>query len=290
MKNIFRTIIYLMVIALFCVSCDEDETTFVPLDFPNEAFVALENTSSIEVLESTTKPVEIVVFYANTLGEHNSEITADFEISGSGVEGTHYTIQGNKSKLSFPPGVFTDKVIIIPIDNNEEDGDKKLTFALSNSTAAVGYPGPDGFGKSIDITLTDDDCAFLFADLDGISWIGTDNASGSQGPNPTQITTSFDGTNLLMKGIAYGWLTNTNYWNEVVVADAPVIVNMDPISGEFTISQQYLCDTTWQGNPQPTYEISANGQYFSCLHKMIVNYTLYQSGGVLVRYTETIEF
>jgi hypothetical protein len=288
MKNIFNSIIYLLVMALFIVSCDEDETTYEPLNYPSDSFVAIETGDAV-VLESSTDPVVINVFYANTTDGHTSAVTVDFQISGNGVEGTHYTIKDNKTQLSFPPGVFNDNITIIPIDNVVEDGDKLLTLTLTGSSASIGYPGPDENGKSVNITFTDDDCSFTFADLDGISWIGTDNASGSQGPNATQITTLFDGTNLLMKGIAYGWLTGS-YWDEVVVADAPVIVNMDPISGAFTIAEQYLCDTTWLGNPQPTYSISANGQYFSCLHKMIVNYTLYQGGGILRQYTETIEF
>jgi len=65
---------------------------------------------------------------------------------------------------------------------------------------------------------------------------------------------------------------------------------MDPVTGVFTIAEQYLADTTWNGSPQPTYRISAYGQYFSCLNKMTVNYTLYQNGAVLRQYTETIEF
>ena len=92
-----------------------------------------------------------------------------------------------------------------------------------------------------------------------------------------------------MEGIAYGWLTNTNYWDEVVIVSNPVIVDMDPVSGVFTIDEQFLATTTWNGGVQPDYSISANGQYFSCLHSMVVNYTLYQ-GGVLRQYTETIEF
>lgn len=295
MKNILKSIIYLLFIAFALVSCDEDETTFEPLNYPSDSFVAIE-TGDVEVLESTPQLIIINVFYANTEEGHTSDVKVDFQITGNGVEGTHYTIQDNKSQLSFSAGVFNDKIVIIPIDNATEDGDKLLKFELtssSSSSANIGYPGPDGFGKSINITLTDDDCSFTFADLDGISWIGTDNASGSQGPNATQITTAYDGTNLLMEGIAYGWLTGS-YWDEVVVADDFVIVDMDPISGAFTIEPQYLCDTTWLGNPQPTYYISATGQYFSCLKKMIVNYTLYQdgitAGDILRQYTETIEY
>jgi len=65
---------------------------------------------------------------------------------------------------------------------------------------------------------------------------------------------------------------------------------MDPITGAFTFDEQYLADTLWLGNPQPTYSISGDGQYFSCLQLMVVNWTLWQGGGILRQYTETIEF
>jgi hypothetical protein len=290
MKKIFKSLIYVTVIAFFAVSCDENDTVFTPLSFPEDAFIAFEDASPITVLESNTAPIEIIVNHANTLANATTAVTVDYTItSETAVKGVHYTIAGETNKLTFAPGELNAKIIIIPIDNLMEDGNKVLNITLTNSLVAVGLPGPDALNKSIVVTLTDDDCAFTFADLDGISWIGTDNASGTQGPNPTQITTAFNGTNLLMSGIAYGWLTSS-YWEEVVVDSDPVIVVMDPVTGVFTIAEQYLADTTWNGSPQPTYRISANGQYFSCLNKMTVNYTLYQSGAVLRRYTETIEF
>ncbi len=290
MKKIFKSFIYIAVVAFFAISCDENDTVFTPLSFPDDAFVALEDASPITVLESNTTPIEITVNYANTLANATTAVTVDFTISSdTAIEGVHYTVVGSSNKLTFAAGELNAKIIIIPIDNLMEDGNKVLNIALTNSSVSVGLPGPDSFNKSIVVTLTDDDCAFTFADLDGIAWIGTDNASGTQGPNPTKITTSFDGTNLLMNGIAFGWLTS-GYWDEVVVDSEPVIVIMDPVTGVFTIAEQYLADTTWNGGPQPTYSISANGQYFSCLNKMTVNYTLYQGGAVLRQYTETIEF
>jgi len=290
MKKIFKSLIYIAILSIFVISCDEDETTFDPLNFPADAFVSVEG-SSVAVLESSTNPIEIIVNYSNSTEGFTSEISVDFSITSSnGIEGTHYTIEDNKTQLTFPVGVFSDKIVIIPIDNLMEDGNKVLNFTLDNAPVTLGFPGPDGLGKSLSVTLTDDDCAFTFADLDGISWSGTDNSSGDEGPNATQIVTSFDGTNLLMDGIAFGWLTNTAFWDEVVVESEPVIVVMDPVTGAFTIDQQFLANTTWLGDPQPTYSISATGQYFSCLHSMVVNYTLYQSGGIRRQYTENINF
>jgi hypothetical protein len=291
MKYIYKSLLYFTVIALSVISCKEDDTTYKALSFPQDAFIAFESSADINVLESTTSPIVIEVDYANSTEGTTSEVSVDFTItSDNAVEGVNYTVVDNLTQLTFPVGVHKANIVIIPIDNSIEDGDKVLNITLTNSSVPLGFPGTDSSHKTLSVTLTDDDCAFTFADLDGISWIGTDNATGNEGPNPTQITTSFDGTNLLMDGIAFGWLTNTNYWDEVIVDSAPVIVNMDPITGEFTIDEQYLADTTWNGSPQPTYSISATGQYFSCLQSMVVHYTLYQGGGVLREYTESIEY
>lgn len=288
MKNIYKNLVFLIAIALFISSCDEDKTTYDALNFPEDAFVAL-GIGNIEALESTTAPIEIVVNYSNTVAGATSDISVDFTItSDNAIEGVHYTIADSKAQLNFPKGIFSDKIIIIPIDNAEEDGDKVLNFSIVSAPVTVGYPGPSSSGTTISITLIDDDCIFTFADLDGISWIGTDNASGDEGPNATQVSTSFDGTNLLMEGLGFGWLTG--YWSEVVVADAPIIVTMNPVSGQFTISEQYLSDTTYDGDPQPTYSIKATGQYFSCSQRMVINYSIIQEGNILRSYIETIEF
>lgn len=289
MKKIIKKIIYITMIAVFTTACDTDETVYNALIYPEDSFVSIDG-GDVTVLESDEEPIVIQVNYSNTVAGSSSEVTVNFSItSDTAIEGVHYTIEDNRTSLNYPVGDFVDTIIIHLIDNDEEDGNKVLTFTLDDANASLGYPGPTPSGTSIDINITDNDCAFTFDDLNNISWIGNDNASGGEGPNSTQIVTYFDGTNLLMEGISYGWLSGS-YWNEVVVAEVPVIVDMDPITGVFTVDFQYLCDTTWLGNPQPTYSIEASGQYFSCTNVMVVNYDLYQGGSILRSYTETIEF
>lgn len=292
MKTLYKLSFIIAITSFLVISCDTDDTTYETLNYPSDSFIALQ-TGSISVLESTTTPIEIIVFYANTTNGAKTAVSVDFSItSTNATEGVHYTIADNKSSLDFPVGTFSDTVTILPIDNLTEDGDKVLNFSLGSSSVKVGYLGPDTSGTSTTITLVDDDCAFTFADLDALSWIGTDNAPSGQGPNATQITTAFNGTDLLMEGIAYGWLTNLDYWAEEIVDSFPVIVDMDPVTGKFTIDEQPLCTTFYDGSIQDPYSISATGQYFSCLHSIVVNYKLYQEGGTgtLREFTETIEY
>jgi hypothetical protein len=289
MKNIYRSLLFVTLLSASITACDEDKTTFEPLSYPQDSFVNVDS-DNINVLESSTIPIVIPVNYANTIAGATSDIVVDFEItSDNAVEGTHYTIQDNKSQLSFSKGTFTDTIVILPIDNAEEDGDKILNFSITSAPVTLGFPGPDANGTAITITLTDDDCGWSLTDLDGAPWTGQDNSTDGDGNFSTQVTTSYDGTKLLMEGLAYGWLTGS-YWDEVVIDSEPLIVDIDPVSGVFTIAEQYLCDTTWNGAPQPTYSIVGSGQYFSCLKQMVINYDLIQGGGVLRSLTETIEF
>jgi hypothetical protein len=153
----------------------------------------------------------------------------------------------------------------------------------------LGYPGPDGLGKSMTVRLQDDDCGFSLEGLGAATWSGEDTVPASQaGPNQSMITTSFDGTNLLMEGLGYAWLTDTGYWDEVVVVSNVVIVTVDLTTGTIDIPLQALCTATWNGDIQPDYSISATGIYTACSKTMVLDYKLYQGGSVLREYSETI--
>jgi len=46
MKKIFKSLFYITIMALVVISCDEDETTFNTLNYPEDAFVAV----TVEIL------------------------------------------------------------------------------------------------------------------------------------------------------------------------------------------------------------------------------------------------
>jgi len=289
MKNIFKLLSVIFIIAVTIVACDEDETTYNALSFPDDAFLRFEATSA-SVIEAATTPYAIVLNYSNAEEAATSEITIGFTItSDNAVEGVDYTLIDGKTQFTFAPGVFSDKIEILPINNTIEDGNKELNITLNSSSSNLGFPGPDGNGKSLTLTIQDDDCAFSIESISSGNWSGVDNVPASQaGPNDSQITTSNDGTNLLIEGIGYGWITDTAFWNEVVVVSHPVIAQIDLITGDMIIDQQPLCTTTWLGDVQDDYSVRATGVYTSCTQTMILNYDLIQGGGVLRSFSETI--
>ncbi|WP_405606825.1 hypothetical protein [Polaribacter sp. Asnod1-A03] len=284
MKKILTII---AIVALF-ISCDESKETIDTLSFPTDSFVSFSDTS-ISVLESNTEIIDVVLNLSTSKDAATSPTTVSYTItSENAIEGVHYNILDGKTSFDLPAGIFSDSLQIQPIDNSDEDGDKVITITLTDAPVGLGFPGPDGIGQTINLTLQDDDCAFSLESLGAAAWSGADNATGSEGPNASLIQTSFDGTDLLIEGLSYGWLTNTGYWDEVVVVSNKVIVELDLITGAINIPLQELCETTWVGDAQPPYSIEATGIYTSCSETMVLNYNLYQNGAILRSYTETI--
>jgi hypothetical protein len=285
MKKIFTIV---AAIALF-IACDESKETIDSLSFPSDAFVSFD-TTTISVLESEAATINVVMNLSNSAAAATAETNVGFTISSdNAVEGVHYTLVEPKTSFNLAPGVFQDALKFKSIDNTDEDGDKVITITLIDAPVTLGFPGPDGLGKTITLTLQDDDCAVSLEGLGAATWSGEDSVpSGEAGPNASVITTSFDGTNLLMEGLSYAWLTDADYWNEVVVLSNPVIVTVDLETGAIDIALQPLCTATWLGDVQPLYEISATGTYTACSETMVLDYTLYQAGAVRRQYSETI--
>ncbi len=285
----FKYYIGLFIGLAFLISCDEDETTYEPLSYPANAFISIP-TSEYSILEDSATPIEIKVEYANSSSAHNSTVTSGFTItSDDAVEGVDYTIVDNKSSVRFTNGDFVDYIQIQPLDNGLQDGDKTLTLTLDNGNVTVGYPDGSGNKSSATITLLDDDCDIVLADLDGIVWKGADTASDNEGPNPTQIVTAYQSNTFEINRIAYGWITGT-FWQEEVLTNGNVVAVIDTNTGNFTIDEQYLCTTTFNGSLQPDYSIRATGKYYPCQQEMVVDYELIQNGAVLRSYTENINY
>lgn len=280
-----KKFIYLLLLLVFITSCSEKDMEYNNLNYDTTKYVVF-SSSELSVNELVNEPIEIEVLYA--VAGNIGNVSIPFSISSSAVEGVDYMVMDNKTSFDFSDGNLTDSVFIMPIDETEASGDKILTFTLGSSPVDIGYPGPDSLNAELVLTIIDNDCPYTLQELADATWTGTDNATGSQGPNASQIVMYYDGTTFSMEGIAYGWLTNPGYWDEVVVNSFPVVVDFDTVTSTFTIDEQPLCTTTWIGSPQPAYSIMASGGYDSCSETMTINYDLIQGGGILRSYTETI--
>ncbi|MCG1035711.1 hypothetical protein [Polaribacter sargassicola] len=283
-KYFYKLIILFLSISVF-TSCEEDDKNL----YTGDSYISFGTVTSSSQLESSQNSI-VITAYASIPNIQN-DITVDFEVVNEQGTSSDYIIVDGKSQFTFGPDKYTDTIEIMPIDNYDEDGDKIITFTLTSASdgSSVGLPGPDANSKSYTVTFNDDDCAFTEEELGAATWSGTDNVSGSYaGPNASQIITSHDGSNLLLEGLGYGFLTDTDYWNEVIVDSYPVVADIDPITGVVTIDLQPLATTTWLGDDQPAYSVVGTGQYVACSETLTISFDIYQGGGVLISITETL--
>lgn len=284
MKNFIKIIIPIFAIAFVLFSCEGDdmaEQNFMTFD---QDAIHFEETS-YSVIESSSEVIPVIAFYSSA--NHDSDVTANVSIQGNSAD---YNLVDSDLSLNFPAGVYSDTIYVSVNDNFETDNDRDIVFSFDSvsSGANIGFPGDEAIGSTYTLTVVDDDCPYTLEELGNATWAGTDNVPGNQaGPNQSMITTSFDGTNLLMEGIGYGWITDTDYWDEVVVVSTPVIVQISE-TGSVTIDLQPLCETTWLGDPQPAYFVQGSGIYESCSERFTINYDIVQGGGVLRSFTEVI--
>lgn len=247
--------------SLGVIACDEDETVYTPLNFPDEAFVAFEG-GAVTVPEGSSDDIVIKVILATV--NQDANVTVDFTISSSNaVLGTHYEIVDNKSQFSIATGEYSDDILIRMIDNTDTDGNKELKITLTGNSAGanIGYLGPDALGSTLNLTILDDDCPLqLVGEYTELAEVEAFNVGGlttvekiEAGANPNEYW---------ITGI-YSELFN-DFWGEVFqggFGNEGLVLMIDNGDGTVTIPCQYMGQTL----PGPwDYWISGTGTYSSC--------------------------
>ena len=94
---------------------------------------------------------------------------------------------------------------------------------------------------------------------------------------PSEIETTLVDGKLYMNGLAFGWFQG--WWSEVIVTNEPVEVIIDEETGAVTIAEQFYITSTYNGDPQPAYNIKATGTILNACEKtMEINPVFVQSG------------
>ena len=227
MKNKFIQIFSLFLTLGFLTSCHTESDNETNL-YSGDSYISFGTVSTLSALENSTSPVTLTAYAS--VPNITSDISVDFTITPDNASASDYSVVGNKTSFTFGPGKYTDEIQILPVNNFDEDGNKILNITLSSTSSehTLGFPGPDSNGKTIVVTFLDDDCAFTYQEIGDATWSGQDTVPATQaGPNESQITTSYDGTNLLIEGIGYPWITDTAYWDEVVIVSHELIATID---------------------------------------------------------------
>lgn len=242
MKKIFKLFILVIAVALGFTSCDEDEVTYEALSFPEDQYIAF-TTTAVAVDESTTAPIVVTAQYVHA--DSSADASVGFTISSpTAVEGVDYIVVDGQTSFSFPAGVYTDTVTIMAIDNAVLEDDKVLTITLGEADVRTGAPGPDSLGKTMTITLLEDDCSREEAlrPYEG-TYSGTDNC----GAYASQVRLVLPcGTGITIKGLGYPWL-ESSYWGETVITEYDAFITIDAVAGTVDIPNQLYVATDYQG-------------------------------------------
>jgi len=148
MKNVIRNLslgLALMGVLTF-YACDDEDPTPVPveLSFSSAAVSIGENEGQVDVTIDFSRAAEVATSFQVNVG-------------GTAEYGTDYTttpaVVGGSANISVAVGETSKTVSITPIDNNEVEGNKTVTFALSTMEQGVEL----GATTQLEVTIVEDD-------------------------------------------------------------------------------------------------------------------------------------
>lgn len=271
MKKI--TYLLLLTMLVFVFNNCTKETTFTE----NVNYVSFEVQSPTIIVEKNgSTDTDVHLYTTQTTG-------ADRTFA---VEVIPASTTANASAYSVPatvtvPANSNDGILTVTVSDNE----------LSNAPVTLGLkvtPSSEVFiGNQAKLKIQKH-CPLNINDFVG-TYSGNTPKDG-----PTQVVTSLDANgNLQITGIAVGWMTG--YWGEVITSMATLPMVVDPYSGSFTIALAPYMETTYNGDVQPGYSLSATGILNACEGKMYLYYNLEQAGTSFIptyanqaRFTEII--
>jgi hypothetical protein len=268
MKKLSYKISTFLVGILFMVSCaDNDIPIYDTVNGQTLAQFSLTSAVLGTPEEGASVDVDVTVT-TKTDSERTITVAAD---PSSTATPDQYEI----SNLVIPAGSYTGTITItsnfnaIPesgtsvlvLNLTDVSGSNDIVFA--NSTLNVEF-----FRK----------CPIVLADFVG-TWSGTGSWSEIFGYTSEIVTTLDSDGNLLMNGIAFQWFQG--WWGEVIITNEPVKVDVNLETGEFVIEDQFYITSTYNGAPQPTYNLSATGTFLNpCEKTMEIFPTFNQEGFV----------
>jgi hypothetical protein len=203
-----------------------------------------------------------------------------------------YNLAADFSEIVDFNGVYTDLDLSLNFNQKGIINDQMITYGAGLNTGVVGnlcltpiiakiIKVGNSFTVEPVLQINNSLSETYLQDIGDGTWSGSVVPDANGFETASTITTSFDGTDLTIEGIAQSWITDPNYWEEVIVDSEPVIATIDPATGAFTVEYQYNCRATWNGSIQPDYYVTVDGFYFACTDTIEMNYSLYQGGSLI---------
>jgi hypothetical protein len=255
------------------------------------------NNCSDEV--AGTKDINYIAFQVNTptiIVEKNGSTSTDIHVYTTQVASSDRTFSVKVVATSTTANATSYSVpATVTVPANSNDG--KLTITVSDTdlgvdpvTLTLEFVASDGLFTGSKTTLTiQKHCTLNINDF-----VGT--YAGSTYYGPTEVVTSLNSSGKLqITGIGVAFLTG--YWGEVITSMQTLPMNVDLDTGNFTIDLANYATTTYNGDPQPLYKLSATGNLNACSGTMYLYYDFNQEGvgsyitagyGTKTKFTEII--
>lgn len=101
--------------------------------------------------------------------------------------------------------------------------------------------------------------SYLVDNSDDASLVGTWGGWDADPSFPSQVVSAITGGKLLFDGIGSQWMLDL--WGETILTHTPIEFTFNYCEGTFTIPNQQIMTTLWNGDEQPPYFIEGSGTY-----------------------------
>ena len=260
-------------LSLLFYNCgEENKANLIP---NGNLFIA--PTSEQSVLEDNSNGIKTTIAYSDVA---DNDIQVNFTVEST--DANRYEVSPSSGIAIIKKGEVSTDIIITPIDNIAVDGDINITISLNtNNSKPIGLEGNGKISTTKLITLKDNDCPIIFKDMAG-SYTGehiipltpdpTKTWLCCGGNQPAKITVNYDENNqtISLQGFGFGFVEGP-WWNEKADVIFPVVVDVDPNTGEFQFDRVKHFHNQWGTE----YYVEGYGKYLSCSNQLELNYRLY---------------
>jgi hypothetical protein len=285
MKNMIKYVLIFVVGALVLSSCEDLESNYAAMtndyDKSNTTYYIqyLNATQYYETaIDEDGLPTDIVTTVGVALqgAPQSSDVVVSLVVaSESTLPSDAYTLSSNS--ITIPAGKTSGSVdLTVLADQMTENEIVDLVLNMDAGGAEAGT------GAQLNYSLK----RIKFCPLTDISELAGSYAGFDDWGYASEVKTFVDGENFMLEGLCRGWMTD--YWGEIIITEDPLIVTLNP-DGTLVIAEQSYMTTTWNGDPQPAYGISATGKWDNCEKTLLINYSLHQGGGVVTTFVEDIK-
>lgn len=274
MKNIFKLIFAIIIASISFTSCDEEVAFDALVSAPETGatyYMQFKNAS--KSLETTVNndgdlvDIETSIVVALMGMPLSTDLVIPLKVDPSTtISSDMYTLSA--TSITIPAGQSSGSVILKSVVEKmpiAEHMKLVMTIDAGEHNAAMGTT------LNYDMFRIDY-CYTVLEELVGENWSGIDTWE-----YPSEVVTYIEDGKFMINGIGFGWFQD--WWGEVIVTNTPLVMDVNEVTGEFTIAEQPYIVSTWGGDPQPAYGLSGSGKIDACNKVITLNYVFHQSGG-----------